>query len=412
MKIINILFSIIFLSGINCFFAGNLGAMEVKEKEESSNVPTLVEKALEKISSKEWLEKISLSQPIPNIIKSLDTLSLPYLARKIKDKIIEKYQKILEPIFKPKVRTLKGHKSLIRCFAVLPNGRIVSGSLDKTIKIWDSNTYKLLKTLEGHKYNVNSLAVFPDGKRLISISDNAEDPVEIKIWDSNTGNCLKTFEIKMYAVGSVGIFPDGKRFIIGSYFSNGGIKILNSNTGNCLKDFPELEANTFAFFPDKKRFISGSYANEIRIWDSETYKCLKTLKGHTAAFLNKGKRFVVGGENGIITIYNSKTYEILSKLIPSFLCPAIGPLAVLPDGQIVSSEFYGTIKIWKVFFSQDLSIQQLILLIRFQQLKEEGQNIFLHKDWQKVFDKLDPILQNRLKQGIFEKGWNWTKSWF
>lgn len=39
---------------------------------------------------------------------------------------------------------------------------IVSASEDKTLKIWDYNTYKLIKTLEGHSKWISSLTVIPD----------------------------------------------------------------------------------------------------------------------------------------------------------------------------------------------------------------------------------------------------------
>ena len=45
-----------------------------------------------------------------------------------------------------------------------------------------------LKTLEGHSYYINSVAYSPDGTKIISGSDDKT----IKIWDANTGECLKT----------------------------------------------------------------------------------------------------------------------------------------------------------------------------------------------------------------------------
>jgi WD40 repeat protein len=56
---------------------------------------------------------------------------------------------------------------------------LVSGSEDKTIKIWEIGTGKLLLTLNGHEDWVSSVTISPDGKTLVSGSwDNT-----IKIWD-------------------------------------------------------------------------------------------------------------------------------------------------------------------------------------------------------------------------------------
>ncbi|MEE1097710.1 MAG: hypothetical protein U0K83_05205, partial [Bacteroidales bacterium] len=63
--------------------------------------------------------------------------------------------------------------------AYSPDGtKIISGSGDKTIKIWDANTGQCLQTLEGHKYSVNSVAFSHDGTKIISGSVDKT----IKIW--------------------------------------------------------------------------------------------------------------------------------------------------------------------------------------------------------------------------------------
>jgi WD40 repeat protein len=57
-------------------------------------------------------------------------------------------------------------------------GAIVSASLDKTVKIWDARTGRLLHTLEGHKNPVRSAAFSPDGGAIVSASDDNT----VKIW--------------------------------------------------------------------------------------------------------------------------------------------------------------------------------------------------------------------------------------
>jgi WD40 repeat protein len=55
----------------------------------------------------------------------------------------------------------------------LPDGRIVSGSSDKTIKIWDIKNKEVI-TLRGHTNWVEALSILPDG-RIVSGS-----------WDTTT----------------------------------------------------------------------------------------------------------------------------------------------------------------------------------------------------------------------------------
>ena len=64
--------------------------------------------------------------------------------------------------------------------AVFPDGRrVVSGSNDKTLKVWAVATGKCVATLEGHRWEVFGVAVVPDdGLRIVSgSSDNT-----LKFW--------------------------------------------------------------------------------------------------------------------------------------------------------------------------------------------------------------------------------------
>ena len=77
------------------------------------------------------------------------------------------------------LKTLEGHLGEVLSVSYSPDGtKIISGSRDKTIKIWDANTGECLKTLEGHSLDVNSVAYSPDGTKIISSSSDKT----IKIW--------------------------------------------------------------------------------------------------------------------------------------------------------------------------------------------------------------------------------------
>ncbi len=53
--------------------------------------------------------------------------------------------------------------------AFSPDGaRVLSGSGDKTLKLWDAATGALLRTFEGHSDTVISVAFSPDGTRVLS----------------------------------------------------------------------------------------------------------------------------------------------------------------------------------------------------------------------------------------------------
>ena len=108
------------------------------------------------------------------------------------------------------------------CFST-DNKRIVSGSNDASIKIWDAVTGALIKTLNGHTGSVDSVCFSSDNKRIISGSPYKS----IKIWNAETGKLINTLDCHTSSVRSVCFSSDNKRIVCGSH---NGIKILNSET--------------------------------------------------------------------------------------------------------------------------------------------------------------------------------------
>ena len=91
-------------------------------------------------------------------------------------------------------RTFLGHKEWIRCIRFLSKNRIVSGSDDYMIKIWNLDTGECLKTLRGHEDSVTCFELYDE--RLISGSWDGL----IKIWDINSSECIKTLTGHTYRV--------------------------------------------------------------------------------------------------------------------------------------------------------------------------------------------------------------------
>ncbi|HLX54550.1 MAG TPA: hypothetical protein VKR58_11445 [Aquella sp.] len=99
------------------------------------------------------------------------------------------------------------HDGFICSIAKLPDGRIVSRSLDRTLKIWNP-TGSLERVCCITDYEIFSpitcIAILPDG-RIVSGSRNGI----IKIWNLYTGLCDITFGEKDAWIDDIDVLPDG-----------------------------------------------------------------------------------------------------------------------------------------------------------------------------------------------------------
>jgi hypothetical protein len=85
--------------------------------------------------------------------------------------------------------SLQGHTDWVTACAVTPDGRhVVSASGDQTLKVWELATARSLATLEGHIGGVTACAVTPDGRHLVSASDDNT----LKVWELETYVCRLT----------------------------------------------------------------------------------------------------------------------------------------------------------------------------------------------------------------------------
>ncbi len=146
------------------------------------------------------------------------------------------------------LKTFKGHSKTVFCIDIISKCLIATGSSDKLIKIWNTGNLNLikiaslicflllnnvdtgadLKTLKGHNGAVNCLKVSNDKLKLISGSEDKT----IKIWSIDTGACLKTLTGHTNNVWSLQLI---KSETLLSSATDGTIKYWNFDSGNCIK---------------------------------------------------------------------------------------------------------------------------------------------------------------------------------
>ena len=106
-----------------------------------------------------------------------------------------------------RLRTLKGHKEMVRTLAFSPDGKtLVSGSDDDTLRAWNTNTGRMLRKLSGHSNDVKTVAISRDGKIIASGSKDSS----VRLWDAETGRFLPTLRGHYWEVKAVAISADGK----------------------------------------------------------------------------------------------------------------------------------------------------------------------------------------------------------
>jgi len=232
--------------------------------------------------------------------------------------------------------TLKDHSDHVNCLTRY-NDLLVSGSHDKTIKLWNGKG-ECVSTIKAN-YSVYSLTVLKD--MIISGGDGDI----IQYWNASTGNCIKSIKAhrrNLYSLITINnlLYSD----------DDDTIMVWNED-GECIGIIGEAHSNyVYCFIEYKGMLISGSYDRTIKYWSLSSYDCIMTLKGHSDAVrclaVYADNYLLSGSWDGTMKMWD--VYDGVDSCIQTFKHEGSVRSILVVDMFIISSDYHGKIYIWSI----------------------------------------------------------------
>ena len=272
-----------------------------------------------------------------------------------------------------RISTLSGHSDQVTttsnhvsALALSSEGlQLASGSMNTTVRLWDTTRTKGPITLQKHTGWVNVLAFSPDCRMLASGSTDKT----VLLWDTSTGELLATLVGHINSIAALTFSPDSTTLVSAS--TDGTVLFWNTETGNQLPTRITGHTNwikAVSFLKDSTTLASVAFNGAITFWDMKTTQ--KTVLQTTIhqdmlsalAFSPDGTQLVSTGAKGNVLFepfFGYASSDLLSdqliRLTDVRTGLQLGMLAgkrgtssavFSPDGKTVAFNDYGRIRLW------------------------------------------------------------------
>ncbi len=249
------------------------------------------------------------------------------------------------------LKVLEGHTGPVTSVVFDHIGeKIISGSEDGTIRIWDIDAGKCLKVLAKHTDTVTSIVYNHKNHTLVSGSIDKN----IRVWDIETGDCLQTLEGHTSPIVDVSLDHSGQK-IITTALSDKRIQVLawDVETGHYLQIFMGDTEKIESVGLDCSRMrVALGCKDKIRVLDLGSVTYLRIAEGHTASIKSisydyLGKRIISGSKDGTIRIWsieNGDCLKVLKGHTSSVNCLVFDHIGM----KIISGSKDRTIRIWDI----------------------------------------------------------------
>lgn len=258
------------------------------------------------------------------------------------------------------LHTLRGHTEFINSVCISNDGsRIVSGSIDNTVRVWETATESCLHVMRGHAKEVCSVGISADG--VLAVSGSNDNTV--RIWDLRTGRCFRTLDGQSKWISTVSISTDGSLVVAGG--GEDTIRVWEVNTGKCIHILGRHNGviTSVKLSADGRSIISGS-KDTIRIWDRYTGKCLHILEGPPKSIgevsvSTDGRWVASGGWNGFVYLWDVSTTRPLCTLQGHTGSWGVHAVCFSADGRnLFSCGHHGPMLQWELDW--DLAVRESV----------------------------------------------------
>jgi pre-mRNA-processing factor 17 len=171
---------------------------------------------------------------------------------------------------------------------------------------------KLLHTWSGHSKGIASIKFFPRSAHLL-LSGGMDN--KIKLWEVyNQRRCIRTFAGHGKAVKEVCFNNDGTQFLSSSYDRH--IKLWDTETGKCVSRFTNGKLPyCIKFNPDEDKqhlFLAGCNDKKIYTWDTKSGETVQEYDRHlgavnTITFVDENRRFVTTSDDKSLRVWEWDT---------------------------------------------------------------------------------------------------------
>jgi WD40 repeat protein/serine/threonine protein kinase/tetratricopeptide (TPR) repeat protein len=252
-----------------------------------------------------------------------------------------------QPIGQPIV-----HPQGVTSVAFSPDGQtILTGSRDNTAQLWHASTGRPLGVPLAHQGLVRSAAFSPDGRTFLTGSQTGQ----VQLWDAATRRPLGGPLVHPNYLGFAGFSADGRAIVTGG--TDGRMRFWDAATGRPLglpRPTYDFDSN-LAFSPDGRMILAATSHKTARLWDARSGQPLGETPEHAGtvyrvAFRPDGRTFFTGGDAGV-QAWDAHTLRRLGR--PLEHQGTVSSLALSPDGKtLVTGCEDGTVRLWDAAVGQ------------------------------------------------------------